>query len=42
MYLKKKKDIEVVNVITKKDLLKYPHLELKGEIIIKKYHGSCC
>ena len=38
---KNKKHIEVVNVITKKDLLKYPHLDLKGEIIIKKDHGSC-
>ena len=38
---KNKKDIEVVNVITKKDLLKYLHLDWKGEIIIKKHHGSC-
>ena len=33
---KKQRDIKVVNVISKKDLLKYPHLNLKGEIIIKK------
>ena len=33
---KKKKEIEIVNVISKKDLLKYPHLRLRGEIIIRK------
>ena len=33
---KKQRDIEIVNVISKKDLLKHPHLNLKGEIIIKK------
>ena len=33
---KKQRDIKVVNVISKKDLLKYPHLNLKGEIIIRK------
>ena len=41
MYLKKKRDSEVVNVITKNDLLKYRYLDLKGKIIIKKDHGSC-
>ena len=35
-----KKNIEVVNVITKKDLIKYQHLDLKGEIIIKRDRGS--
>ena len=40
-FLKKRtKNIETTNVITKKDLNKYPHLDLKGEIIIKKDHGS--
>ena len=38
---KKKKDIEVVNVVTKKDLLKYPHLNSRGEIIIRKDFNSC-
>ena len=33
---KKQRDIEIVNVISKKDLLKHPHPNLKGEIIIKK------
>ena len=33
---KKQRDIEIVNVVSKKDLLKHPHLNLKGEIIIKK------
>ena len=33
---KKQRDIEVFNVISKKDLVKYPHLGLKGEIIIQK------
>ena len=32
----KQRDTEIVNVISKKDLLKYPHLNLNGEIIIKK------
>ena len=36
-----KKNINIDNVITRKDLNKYPHLNLKGEIIIKKDHGSC-
>ena len=26
----------MVNVITKSDLLKYPHLNLRGEIIVRK------
>ena len=39
MFLKKRtKNIEIVNVITKKDLDKYLHLDLKGEIFIKKDH----
>ena len=33
---KKQGEIEIVNVISKKDLLKYPHLRLRGEIIIRK------
>ena len=35
------KNIEIVNIITKKDLKKCLHLNLKGEIIIKKDHESC-
>ena len=31
---KKQKNVEVNNVISKKDLNKYLHLDLKGEIII--------
>ena len=38
---KKTKNVEIANVITKKDLIKYLHLDLKGEIINKKDHGSC-
>ena len=34
------KNVEIANVITKKNLIKYPHLDLKGEIIIKKDHVS--
>ena len=34
--LKKQREIGIVNVISKKDLLKYPHLNLGGEIIIRK------
>ena len=37
---RKRKNAEVNNVITKKDLNKYPHLDLKGEIIIKKDRDS--
>ena len=33
--------MENANVITKKYLIKYLHLDLKGEIIIKKDHKSC-
>ena len=33
---KPQRDIEIVIVIRKKDLLKYPHLRLRGEIIVKK------
>ena len=36
VFKKKPREIEIVNVISKKDLLKYPHLRLKGEIIIRK------
>ena len=32
--LKKQKDIEIVKVIRKKDLLKYPHLRLRGEMCL--------
>ena len=35
-FRKNKKDIKIVNVITKSCLLKYPHLNLRGEIIVKK------
>ena len=40
---KKQKSVEVNNVISKKDLSKYPHLDLdlKGEIIIRKDNESC-
>ena len=41
VFKKNKKDIEVANVVTKKDLLKYPHLNLRGEIIIRKDFNSC-
>ena len=36
VFRKNKKDIRIVNVITKSDLLKYPNLNLGGEIIIRK------
>ena len=32
---KKQRDFEIFNIISKKDLFKYPHLTLNGEIIIK-------
>ena len=35
------KNNEIDNVITRKDLNKYSHLNLKGKIIIKNDHGSC-
>ena len=35
VFKKKQREIEIVNVISKKDLLKYPHLRLRGESIIK-------
>ena len=35
-FRKNKKDIKIVNVITKSDLLKYPHLNLRGVSIVKK------
>ena len=37
---RKGQNLEVSNDITKKDLNKYPHLDLKGEIIIKKDRNS--
>ena len=40
VFRKNRKDIKIVNVITKSDLLKYPHLNLRGEIIVKKYIDS--
>ena len=36
MFEKKQRDIRIVNVSRKKDLLSYPHLRLRGEIIIRK------
>ena len=36
VFKENKKNAEIANVITKKDLIKYPYLDLKGEIIIKK------
>ena len=36
IFRKNKKNIKIVKVITKKDLLKYQHLNLRGEIIIRK------
>ena len=38
---KKQKKVEVNNFISKKDLNKYPHLDLKGEIIIRKDNELC-
>ena len=37
---KKQKDIKIVNVISKRDLLRYPHLWLRGEIIIRKHFNT--
>ena len=37
---RKRQNVEVNNGITKKDLNKYPHLDLKGEIIMKKDRDS--
>ena len=40
-FKKHKRDTtEVVNVVTKKDLLKYPHLNLRRETIIRKNVNS--
>ena len=39
--LKKQKNVEVNNAISEKDLNKYLHLDLKGEIIIRKDNESC-
>ena len=39
--IQKTKNVEVNNVISKKDLNKYLHLDLKGEIIIRKDNESC-
>ena len=36
LFKKNKKDIKIVNVISKTDLIKYQHLNLRGEIIIRK------
>ena len=36
MCFKKKKQREIEIVIRKKDLLRFPHLKLRGEIIAKK------
>ena len=36
VFEKNQRDIRIVNVIRKKDLLRYPHLRLRGEIIIRK------
>ena len=38
---KSKKDIKIINVISKKDLLKYPHFKLRGEIVVRKDLASC-
>ena len=38
---KKQNNVEVNNAISKKDLNKYLHLDLKGEIIIRKDNESC-
>ena len=40
IFKRKQRDNEIVSVISKKDLLKYPHLKLKGEIIVKKDFNS--
>ena len=36
VFKKKQREIEIDNVIREKDLLRYPHLKLRGEIIVKK------
>ena len=36
VFKKKQSEIEIADFISKKDLLKYPHLNLRGEIIIRK------
>ena len=41
VFRKNKKDIKIVNVVSKKDLLKYPHLKLRGEIVVRKDLTSC-
>ena len=38
---KTQRNIEIVNVISKKDLLKFPHLNLQREIIITKDVNTC-
>ena len=40
VFKKRTKNIEIANILTRKDLGKYLHLDLKGKIIIKKDHGS--
>ena len=39
VFKKNKKDIKIVNVISKIDLIKYQHLNLRGEIIIRRDDG---
>ena len=41
VFEKKEKDIKIVKAIRKNDLLKYPNLNLRGEIIIRKDFNSC-
>ena len=41
VFSKNKKDIKIVTVVSKKDLLKYPHLKLRGEIVVRKDLASC-
>ena len=40
LFTKRSNGIHVLNVISKKDLKRYPNLEVKGEIIIQKYYSS--
>ena len=37
---KNQKNVEVTNIISKKYVNKYPHLDLKGEIVIRKNNES--
>ena len=36
VFKNKQREIETVNLIREKDLLRYSHLKLRGEIIVKK------